>query len=190
MTGQPGVFLHSKRYELNSNGGGNGGGNGHKPVQLTGPKLAHAHRTASQKAAVAAQMVKEEVERTKPTIIPAAADIGANIPYVRCALKLTPETRERVAAGEITITEAAKANGLLAAWLASTPEERAAFGADVGVDAVWDAAIKPSLGGTTTPRRAQCSAGLFISSSGGRNENEKTNRRRGRHGAFSRPCVA
>lgn len=124
---------------------GNGGGNGHGPVQLTGRNLAHCRRTASQKAAVAAQQVEGEVERTKPTIIQAAADVGANIPYVQLALKLTRATRARVAAGEITISEAAEANGLLAAWLVATSEEKAALGVAVGPDAIWDSAIQPSL---------------------------------------------
>ena len=124
---------------------GNGGGNGHGPVQLTGRNFAHAHRTASQKAAVAAQQVLGLVERIKPTIIQAAADVGVSVPYVQLALKLKPETLQRVADGEISLLDAVKANGLLAAWLANTPEEQAALGAIVGVDKIWDGVIAPSL---------------------------------------------
>jgi hypothetical protein len=112
---------------------------------ITGRNLAHAHRTASQRGAVAAQLVLEEVEHTKPTMIQAAAITGANIPYVQLALRLKPETRARVAAGELTIAEAAKANGLLSAWIAATPTEKAALGVAVGVDAIWDAVISPSI---------------------------------------------
>ena len=112
---------------------------------MTGRNLAHCGRTPSQRAAVAAQLVKGEVERVEPTIIQASADLSVSVPYTQLALKLTPATRARVAADEITISEAVKANGLLAAWFAASPEEQAALGAAVGVDVIWDASIKPSL---------------------------------------------
>ena len=115
------------------------------PTVITGRDLAHSHRTASQRGALAAQLVLEEVEHIKPTMIQAAAVTRTNIPYVQIALRLTPATRVRVAAGEFTLAEAAKANGLLAAWIASTAAEKTALGAAVGVDAVWDSVIQPLI---------------------------------------------
>ena len=123
---------------------GNGGGN-HKPLPLSGHNLVHLHRSASQRGAVAAQLVLEEIEPPKPTVLQAAAITGANIPYVYVALRLTPETRARVAAGKLTLAKAAKANGLLAAWSTSTPAERSRAGAAVGVNEIWDRAIEPSI---------------------------------------------
>ncbi len=49
----------------------------------------------------------------------------------------------RIAAGELTLSDAAKANGLLAAWAAATPAEKAALGSAVGVNEIWDSAIQP-----------------------------------------------
>jgi hypothetical protein len=120
-------------------------GNGHHSPTVTGRNLAHSHRTASQRAALAAQLVLEEVEQIKPTMIQAAAVTRVNIPYVQFALRLTPATRERVAKGELTIAEAAKANGLLAAWEAATLADKAALGSAVGVNEIWDRAIQPSI---------------------------------------------
>jgi hypothetical protein len=139
MDAQSVVYIKSDRLR-------NGKGNGHhSPTLITGRNLAHAHRTASQRGALAAQLVLEELHRVEPTAIQAAADTGANMPYVQIALRLTPLTRARVAKGELTIPEAAKANGLLAAWEAATLAEKAALGATVGVDAVWDNVIQPTL---------------------------------------------
>lgn len=130
----------------NGNGGNhNGNGGGDPPHTVTGRNLAHARRNANQKGAIAAQMVKGEVVLTKPTMIQAAHDAGANMPYVQLALKLSPESRARVAAGEITIAQALAANGLLEAWLEATPEVRAALGNAVGIDVIWDQVISPAL---------------------------------------------
>jgi hypothetical protein len=120
--------------------------NGVSPsTAVTGRNLAHAHRTASQRGALAAQLVLEEVAHSKPTIIQAAAVTGANVPYVNFALRLKPETRARVASGELTIAEAAKANGLLAAYLSATKTTKAAFGVAAGINSIWDDVIAPSL---------------------------------------------
>jgi hypothetical protein len=138
------VYIKSNHLRNGNDGNGSGGGH-HSPLLITGRNLAHSHRTASQRGALAAQLVLEEVEHIKPTMIQAAAVTRANIPYVQFALRLTPETRARVAAGEFSLAEAAKANGLLAAWIASTPAEKAALGSAVGVNEIWDSAIQPLI---------------------------------------------
>jgi hypothetical protein len=58
---------------------------------------------------------------------------------------LKPATRMRVARGELSLLEASKANGLLEAWFASTPDKKVALGIAVGVDQVWDSVISPSI---------------------------------------------
>lgn len=66
-------------------------------------------------------------------------------PYVQFALRLKQETRARVATGELSLLDAVKANGLLTAWIAATPAEKAALGSIVGVNEIWDRAIFPSI---------------------------------------------
>jgi hypothetical protein len=128
---------------------GNGAGNRlgkHEPFfPITGRNLAHAHRDAGERAGIAAQLVLGEAELIRPTITQVAPITHVSVPYVQLALRLKVETRARVAAGELSFLQAVKANGLLAAWIASTPAERAALGSVVGVDEIWDCAIEPSV---------------------------------------------
>jgi hypothetical protein len=112
---------------------------------ITGRNLAHAHRSASERAALAAQLVLGEARLVKPTITQVAAITLVSLPYVQVALKLSETTRYRVVKGELSLPDAARANGLLSAWLTSTPEEKAALGVAVGVNAVWDEAIAPAI---------------------------------------------
>ena len=118
---------------------------GRRAHQITGRNLAHAHRGAHERAGIAAQMVLGEVALIKPTITQAASIVRASTTYVHEALRLKTETRARVAVGELSLLDAVAANGLLSAWIASTPAERAALGAAVGVDEIWDHAIQPSV---------------------------------------------
>ena len=114
-------------------------------LTVTGRNLAHSHRSGSQRAGLAAQLVLGEATLVKPTITQIAAVTCVSLPYVQVALKLSQTTRDRVVKGELSLPEAARANGLLAAWLTSTPEEKAALGIAVGVNEVWDRAIAPAI---------------------------------------------
>lgn len=125
--------------------GGNEHGNGHSPSSVVGRSLAHSHLTASQRAAVAAQLVLGEARLIAPTITQVVPIVHVSTPYVRFALELAEETRDRVAKGDLSLLKAAKANGLLAAWLAASLAERAALGVAVGVDEIWDHVIQPSI---------------------------------------------
>jgi hypothetical protein len=129
------------------NGNGNGNGHGLKPdpVLIAGSSLAHRQLTASQRGALGAQFVLREATITKPTITQVVPIVRVSAPYVQLALHLTAETRARVAMGELSLTDAAKANGLLGAWLAATPSEKVALGVAVGVDNIWDDVIAPSI---------------------------------------------
>jgi hypothetical protein len=124
---------------------GSGNGTGRKPVVFTGRNLAHGHRGAGERAAIAAHLVLGEAELVGPTIIQAAAITRVCPQYVQTALRLQAPTRLRVARGTISLVDAAKANGLLSAWLAATPDEKAALGSIVGVTQIWDEAINPSI---------------------------------------------
>jgi hypothetical protein len=94
---------------------------------------------------IAARLVRGETQLIRPTITQAVAIARVSTPYVQLALRLSVATRLRVVAGAISLTDAAKANGLLTAWATATPDEKAALGSIVGVDEIWDSAIQPSI---------------------------------------------
>lgn len=130
-----------------STGHRNGNGNGLKwnPIPIGGRSLAHLHLTASERAGIAAQLVLGEARLVRPTITQVVPIVHVSVPYVRFAMELTAETRERVAMGELTLTDAAKANGLLTAYFGASPAEKAALGVAVGVNNIWDDVIAPSI---------------------------------------------
>jgi hypothetical protein len=141
--------VYSKFNHLRNGNGGNGNGNGsgkHSPLLITGREVfARTNRGASERAGLGAQLVLGEAWLTKLTAAQAAVLTHTTLQNIYAAMHLAPKTRARVAAGELTLAEAAKANGLLAAWISSTPDERAALGVAVGVDKIWDAVISPSI---------------------------------------------
>jgi hypothetical protein len=140
---------------LRNGNGGNGNGNSRgnrnvtglkwNPIPIGGRSLAHRYLTASERAGIAAQLVLGEARLVRPTITQVVPIVRVSPPYVQLALRLTEKTRARVAAGELSLVDAAKANGLLSAWLAASPAEKAAFGIAAGVNNVWDDAIAPSI---------------------------------------------
>jgi hypothetical protein len=108
---------------------------------INGRNLAHSHRSASERAGLAAQLILGEARLVKPTITQIAPIASVCVPYVQVALKLSEATRNRVVKGELTLADAAKANGLLSAWFSAAPAEKAALGIAVGVDRIWDDVI-------------------------------------------------
>jgi hypothetical protein len=118
--------------------------NGHgRPI--FGRDIAHSHRSAGERAALAAQLVLGERTLFQPTATQAGPLVRASLPYIHIARLLKPATRMRVARGELSLVEASKANGLAEAWFLASPEERAALGSIVGVNQIWDDAIQPSI---------------------------------------------
>jgi hypothetical protein len=73
---------------------------------ITGRSLAHARRTASQRAAVAAALHLGELSLMHPTEVQCAALCKVSAPWLRHAARLDPDLRQRVIAGEIPLTEA------------------------------------------------------------------------------------
>jgi hypothetical protein len=142
------MAFQSSLYALSS-AFGNGNGNGHArpgPHLITGRSIiTHTNRDVDERAGLAARLVLGEAHLVKPTVPQAAALTHATIHTIYDALRLAPETRVRVAAGELSLTDAMKGNGLVSAWLVATPAEKAALGSIVGVDEVWDSAINPSI---------------------------------------------
>lgn len=113
------------------NGNGNGDGLKSDLFLITGHNLAHAHRTSSERAAIAAQLVLGEAEMVKPTITQVVPAARVSVPYVHLALHLKPETRALVAMGELSLSDAGKEDDLLAAWLKASPAKQAAFRANL-----------------------------------------------------------
>jgi hypothetical protein len=121
-------------------------GNGHHdPRPISGRSIAHCSRSASQRAAIAAELALEHVRLERPTIRQAAVLLGVSVPYVHLALHLSDEARERVVTGAVSLSDAAKANGLATEFLAASPEVTVAFGRTVGTAMLWDGAIEPAL---------------------------------------------
>jgi hypothetical protein len=112
---------------------------------IFGRDIAHSHRSAGERAALAAQLIVGERTLCQPTATQVGPIVRASLPYIHIARLLKPATRMRVARGELSLVEASKANGLLEAWYSASPDERAALGSVVGVDAVWDAVISPAI---------------------------------------------
>ena len=123
-----------------------GAGNGHSPIPITGRELTGGSKgDAGARAGRAAMLVCGEAQLVTWSVPQATAVTVATMQLTYEALRLTPAARARVAAGEITLADAARGNGLVNAWLMASAEEKAALGATVGVDVVWDAAISPSI---------------------------------------------
>jgi hypothetical protein len=126
---------------------------------ITGHALARGHRTASQRAGLAAQLVAGERVLTKPTIKQVASLLRVSRHYVTAALKTTPAGRACLVsrARYLTVPEPNKPSPpepnkpspcdlLVRDWNAATDAERIAFARRVGVDRIFDGAIAPVIG--------------------------------------------
>jgi len=114
-------------------------------ISFTGRELAHCHFSVSERAAIAAWLVQGRVHLVKPTIKQAAALAGVSVPYVQAALRLDVNVLARVALGEASLADAARGNGLVAAFLAASPKDKVAFAKAVGTDSLWSDAIEPAI---------------------------------------------
>jgi hypothetical protein len=117
-------------------------------VQLTGRNLAHGHRTPSQRAAVAADLVKGNAVLVQPTVKQAASLAGVCVPYTEAALNATDAERAALRSGELQIAQLkpTPSEVLVTAWNAAANGERVRFAKRVGVGVIFDEAIAPALG--------------------------------------------
>ena len=115
------------------------------PAEFTGRELAHCHFSASERAVIAAWLVQERIHLVKPTIRQAAALAGVSVPYVQAALRLDVKVLTRVALGEVSLVDAERGNGLIAAYLTASADGKIAFARAVGTDKIWDEAISPVI---------------------------------------------
>lgn len=121
MLHQPSASLYTAYSGLRNGNGGTDHGNG-TLFLVTGRNLAHG-----------------------PTITQVVPIVRISTPYVRLALELTEEIRARVAMGVLSLSDAAKANGLLTGYLGTSPAGKAAFGVAAGVNKLWDEVIAPCI---------------------------------------------
>jgi hypothetical protein len=153
------VYIHNDRSAKSGNGFAhpgkpNGAGNGHAtaataipspggahpapviPVLKTGRNLAHGHRSATQRAFLAADLVRERVRLIAPTIKQAAALARVSVPYVDLALAASPGERAMISAGQRPLISVGKPS-LASTWASATEAERVAFVRSVGAETVW-----------------------------------------------------
>jgi hypothetical protein len=118
-------------------------------TQLHGRRVAHIKRNARQRAFLAADLVGGRVRLTGLTVGQAAALLKVSPTYVEAAIKATDDgCRLKVLRGyrPLVLSKPKKTPETLAARLArATPAERAAAAREVGVGAIWDSMIVPSL---------------------------------------------
>ena len=116
---------------------------------ISGRNIAHTPRTASQRAAVAAMLVRGEAELIDPTVTHAAALLRVSVPYVYAALGATADERVDLALGKATVSEVAPspAAALCREWRRAAPHDLVEFVRRVGVDEVFDNGITPAING-------------------------------------------
>ena len=116
---------------------------------FTGRNVAHAHRTAAQRALLAADLFDGKAGIIKPTQRQVAAVAGVSVPSVQKARRVNGNglARERIRLGASLneVVPAGNGNGLAKAWRKASSAERAALGRIVGIDAIWDRAIAPNI---------------------------------------------
>jgi hypothetical protein len=125
LTSTPVYIGESHQKGNGHNGAGNGEAVEHVSPLITGHELARMHASASKANATAAQLLLDERRLVHPTFGQAMAVANGCSVNMRNAMPLTPETRARVADGEISLSAALKMNGLFVAYLAAPPEEQA-----------------------------------------------------------------
>jgi hypothetical protein len=102
---------------------------------ITGRNLAHAPRSKTERAFIAADLHRGKVQLERLTILQCALLAKVCPPYIQLALKVDPDQRRRIERGELPL--AAAVSPLAAAWFGASPAQRADFVSAVGAEAVW-----------------------------------------------------
>jgi hypothetical protein len=116
---------------------------------ITGRNVAHGRRTPSQRAAIAAEIVKGDIVLVEPTLKQAAELLDVSVPYIRTALSATSAERTALAQGDLLISQLLNPScpdQLILTWNAATDSERVEFAQRIGVGRIWDEAIAPAIG--------------------------------------------
>jgi hypothetical protein len=115
----------------------------------------HGWRAAANRAFTGARLY---IDKKAPSLVRAAEDCGSNVNYVRAAIAVLKDgslnEQALVLTGHLSLLEAANQARLrrkipvdeaVLAWRSWTPEQRSAFGRDVGIAELWDNAIIPVM---------------------------------------------
>jgi hypothetical protein len=126
------------------------GRNGRTRSLVTGRNLAHAKRSAPERAFVGADLHLNRTELISPTVKQCACLVGVCAPYVTAAVKIVTAdggaTRAAVLADDCALLGAAAAvapESLAHHFARSTPDEWLKCAREVGPAAVWDHMIAP-----------------------------------------------
>jgi hypothetical protein len=108
---------------------------------ISGRNLAHGRRTAGQRAVLAADLVQGLARLEQPTLKQVAMLAGVSVPYVQAALRLSPEKRERIAAGRGSLCDAVRENDLLNSYRVATIKAKLGFSRAGGLTTLGDHTI-------------------------------------------------
>jgi hypothetical protein len=116
-------------------------------TRLTGRRVAHFKRSATERAFLAADLVTGRAQLAKPTIGQAAALLKVSPSYVDAALKAAANgERLKVLQGYQPLIRSKPKLGSLGAHIArSSPAERLKAAREIGVSAIWDSMVTPLL---------------------------------------------
>jgi len=117
-------------------------------TQVSGRRVAHFKRTTPERAFIAADLVRGRIRLAAPTVGQAALLLKVCPAYVQAALRADADKRYSVLSGYeplIRTKPKAKPETLAARLARATPAERAAAAREVGVGAIWDSMIVPTL---------------------------------------------
>jgi hypothetical protein len=113
-------------------------------VRVTsGRSIAHTRRSKFERAALAARLVRGDIELTRLTRGQAAKIAGVAPADVRRALGSSPRVAKRPA--PIADLKPSAAKRLEQDWLAATPEDRVRFAREIGVERLQYRALPPHL---------------------------------------------
>jgi hypothetical protein len=119
----------------------------HVATPVRGRNIAYGHRTASQRAGLAAQFLLDESALTDPTVKQVATLFAVSEPYVRAAARATTTQRVSLVSGDMTVRQLkpTPCDLLVRNWHAANDVERIEFARRVGVDRLFDRAIVPVI---------------------------------------------
>jgi hypothetical protein len=115
--------------------------------RVTGRNLAHAHRTATARAFLAADIKRGVVIIEGPTDTQLAAICRVSVPYVRAACRVAdnPDRRADALQGRTRLYKRTgnKVERIAADLKRATPAEQRAIGQLLGADWAWDHLVAP-----------------------------------------------
>jgi hypothetical protein len=115
--------------------------------RVTGRNIAHAKRSAVERALMAADLHLDRYALIRPTIGQAAELLKVCPAYVAAAARIAHDekARDAVLSGRVPLAVAGWSESLTDRYLRSSPAERINLTQTAGVDHLWDELIIPAL---------------------------------------------